>query len=813
MAPETRAALLARIQDLQARLDEAEETLRALRSGEVDAVVASGPAGDRVYTLKGADEPYRIMVQDMAEGALTLTPEGLILFSNDQFASIVGVPLERVIGASMYSFTAAEDAPMLSALLTGGGKTKAELRLKKAPAQLSASALSLEGTRCVCLIVTDLTEQKRNQEIIAAERLARSILDQAAGALVVVDPAGRIIRASRAAERFASGAMLLRQFDEVFCLRSKSETKDYTLAEILSTAEREGSISSIEAAARRPDGEVLDVLVSASVLSGADSERLGSVILVSDVSGLRRAENALRESESRLRTLSDNLPEGAIYRLRQDAGGKLCFEFITAGIESLTGVPAAEIMRDADSVNSAIRPEDIERLKAEMARSREDLTRFEMEVRHRHRQTGEERWSLLRAVPSCRPDGSTVWEGIQLDITDRKRAEAELRAREEQLRQAQKMESIGVLAGGIAHDFNNLLTGVIGNASLALEEMPARDRNRPAIEAVMTSASKAADLTRQLLAYAGKGRFIVGPLNLSRSVRDMVDLLRGSVPATIGIDLDLQQDIPPVEADAGQIQQIIMNLVLNASEAIGDRPGQIAIQTRTRSLDAAVIERQRLKIPEGTYVCLEVQDTGSGMDEATQARIFEPFFTTKFTGRGLGLAAVHGIVRAHKGAVLVYSHPGHGAHFTVLLPVAGSGPSQQAQITARVQDLYGQGTVLVVDDEETVRTVAKAALEKFGYRVLLARNGIDAVEIFTQVPDQVTVVLLDLTMPLMSGEETLRRLRAIRPDVPVLLSSGYNQIEVIRRFTGQVFAGFIGKPYSAATLVGKIKSVCAALSA
>jgi len=294
-------------------------------------------------------------------------------------------------------------------------------------------------------------------------------------------------------------------------------------------------------------------------------------------------------------------------------------------------------------------------------------------------------------------------------------------------------------------------------------------------------------------------------VDISSSKRRMKGLLRSSVPAIIGIDFNLQQEIASVEADAGQIQQIVMNLVLNASEAIGDRPGQITIQTRTRSVDEALIQQSRLDIPAGTYVCLEVQDDGSGMDEATKSRIFEPFFTTRFTGRGLGLAAVHGIVQAHKGAVLVYSEPGKGAHFTVLLPAAGSATSQKAD---RTRDLFGQGTVLVVDDEEVVRSVAKVALERFGYRVLLARNGMEAVEIFGQAPDQVCVVLLDLTMPLMSGEETLTRLRAVRPDVPVLLSSGYNQVEVIKRFAGHSLAGFVGKPYSSAELVAKIKSVC-----
>jgi PAS domain S-box-containing protein len=693
MPPESFEDLLARNRELQSRLEEAEETLRALRSGEVDAVVASGPDGDRVYTLKGADEAYRVMVQNMAEGALTLTRDGLILFSNQQFASMLGVPLEHVIGSSIHDFIVADDAPVVHEVLASSVGAKTEIRIKKrdsapVPAHLSASALLVDEAECVCLIVTDLTDQRRIQEIQCAEELSR-------------------------------------------------------------------------------------------------------------------------ESEARLRALGDNLPEGAIYRYREDVDGTRQFEFISAGIERLTGVPAAEVIRDFAAVYRLIVPEDRERFEAAVAWSREHLLRFEVELRQIHRATGESRWTLLRSMPSRLPDGSTVWEGIQLDITEQKRAAEQLRIREDQMRQAQKLESIGVLAGGIAHDFNNLLTGVLGNASLALDTMPAWDPNRTLIQELIVSATQAADLTRQLLAYAGKGRFIVRPINISETVRRVSNLVRRSVPAIIGIDFHLQDGIASAEADAGQIQQILMNLVLNASEAIGERPGRITIHTHTRNLDAAAIDQARLDIPEGAYVCLEVQDTGPGMDEATASKIFEPFFTTKFTGRGLGLAAVHGIVRAHKGAVLVDSQPGNGAHFTVLLPAAGAVASGKPDLTAGVQNLSVAGTVLVVDDEDAVRRVVKVTLERLGYRVLLAGNGIEAIEIFQQAPDQIAVVLLDLTMPLMSGEEALHRLRAIRPDVPVLLSSGYNQVEVIQRFTGQGLAGFVGKPFSPATLVAKIKSACA----
>jgi PAS domain S-box-containing protein len=305
MTSELKKDLLERIRSLQERLDEAEETLRALRSGEVDAVVAAGPDGDQVYTLKGPDEAYRVMVENMAEGALTLTRDGLILFSNEQFASLRGIPLERVIGSSMRDFLVVEDTLVLSALLGHSTRAEAQLRLKKGaaawvPVHISASTLLLDEAECVCLVVTDLTEQKRNQEIVAAELLARSILDQAAGAIVVVDPAGKIIRASRAAGQLANTAVLLRQFDDVFRLRINSDAiansmaMDYTFEEILSTLQRHGSVADLEARAQVPDGQMRDVMVSAGLLTGAHSECLGCIVQISDVSRLKLAEQEIR---------------------------------------------------------------------------------------------------------------------------------------------------------------------------------------------------------------------------------------------------------------------------------------------------------------------------------------------------------------------------------------------------------------------------------------------------------------------------------------------------------------------------------------
>jgi PAS domain S-box-containing protein len=770
-----------------------------------------------------------------------------------------------------------------------------------------------------------------------------------------------------------------------------------------------------------------------------------------DITVRKLAEERLRQSESHLRNLGDNLPQGAIYQYRVDAAGRHHVDFISAGIERLTGVPAAEFVEDVEAVFRHIVPEDRDKLQAEIARSREGLTRFEAEVRHIQSLTGELRWSLLRSTPSRLPDGSTVWDGIELDITERKRAEqalreseerfrimadgcptmiwvtgaggeqrfvnrtyqeffgvtfeqleesgwqplvhpddapayveaaqravrerapfrAEARVRngqgewrwvashaeprwsaggeflghvgitlditesrqaeeavrnsrkqlqdiidgspgvvfvkdlegrfitanqaferflgmtreelrgktdydimtreradryrendrrvaetgepiqieevadladgrqhvflankfplrdasgkiyavcaistditamkqaEERLRQSQKLESLGLLAGGVAHDFNNLLVGVIGNASLAQEMLPPGDPAAELIEAVVKTGEQAAHLTRQMLAYSGKGKFVVEALDLSALIPEISALVRPSISKKIALHFDMAPGLPLTEADRGQVQQVFMNLVLNAAEAIGSQDGLISIRTGVENVDQRYshLHPETAELRPGRYVFLEVRDSGCGMDEATRAKIFDPFFSTKFTGRGLGLAAVSGILRGHQGAIVVSSAPGQGSCFTVLFP-AGARAARQPKPALVDAALQGAGVILVVDDEPLVRQMAKTALERHGYTVLVAESGPVAIDVFRRYPGQIALVVLDLSMPQMSGEETLPELNKIRPGVKVVVSSGYSETEAMNLFRGQRVAGFIQKPYNSKGLAEKVK--------
>lgn len=362
---------------------------------------------------------------------------------------------------------------------------------------------------------------------------------------------------------------------------------------------------------------------------------------------------------------------------------------------------------------------------------------------------------------------------------------------EEQLRQTQKLESLGVLAGGVAHDFNNLLTGVLGNASLALQTLTPHHPAVGMLQDVVGAAQRAADLTRQLLAYAGKGRFIVCPVDISKLVVEISNLIQTSIPKNVQLRLELADNLPAIQADTAQLQQLVMNLVINGAEAVAaGSHGTVLVTTYLQD----------------AHVVLEVSDTGCGMDEATRTRIFDPFFTTKFTGRGLGLAAVQGIVRGHRGALKVDSAPGKGSTFQVFFPISAQEEHISEKVDSRVQKDVG-GTVLVVDDEQIVRRTAKNMLELYGYTVILAENGQEALDIFRVVGDRVSIVLLDMTMPRLSGEETLRLLLGIRPNLKVILCSGYTEAEAIERFAGKGLAGFMQKPYSAEQLTAKIRSV------
>jgi PAS domain S-box-containing protein len=403
--------------------------------------------------------------------------------------------------------------------------------------------------------------------------------------------------------------------------------------------------------------------------------------------------------------------------------------------------------------------------------------------------------------------------GVSTNITERRRAEREQAKLQAQLLQVQKLESLGVLAGGIAHDFNNLLTSMLGCASVAQRLLPESSPALPALNDVIAAARRAAELTRQLLAYSGKGRFEVRAIDVSEHVREITHLLEATLPKKVRLELELDASLPAVEADVAQIQQIVLNLVVNGAEAIGDEPGTVLVTTGVQDVDAAsAIDLVGSgPLAPGRYVFVEVRDTGSGMDDATKSRIFDPFFTTKFTGRGLGLAATLGIIGGHHGAVWLSSAPGKGTTFRVLLPASSLPLPRNRRPPAA--DFAGSGTVLVVDDEKGVRGTLRMLLTYMGFDVLEAGDGREAIDVFAAHADRIALVVLDLTMPVLGGREVFEQLRLIRPGVRVILSSGYDEEETTRRFSAKGLAGFLQKPYTAADLAEKLSAALKAEAA
>jgi two-component system CheB/CheR fusion protein len=422
-------------------------------------------------------------------------------------------------------------------------------------------------------------------------------------------------------------------------------------------------------------------------------------------------------------------------------------------------------------------------------------------------------------VTLCPPDGRTIQTEIIGNVyPERGRSLVQFNIRDiserkkffREIQETQKLESLGLLAGGIAHDFNNLLTGIMGNASLALADTAPDHPARVYLRDVVRATEHASHLTHQMLAYAGKGQFVTEAVDVSDLLTEIHALIRTSIPKNVNMQFDLMQHPPAVTADRSQIRQLLMNLVINAGEAIPpDRGGTVSLHTGVREITAreAADHFAADEIGPGLYLVIQIADTGIGMDETTKARIFDPFFTTKFTGRGLGLAAAMGIVKSHGGTMRVRSSPGEGSTFTVLLPAMKSPPKASDAQTVR-KPVKGQGgLILVVDDEPDIRQIAERALTRAGYDVLLAADGTEGSRVFSRNKNRISLVILDLTMPKSGGEDTLRRLKKARKDIPVILTSGYDETESMRRFGEEDLAGFLRKPFTIDRLLEQVNAL------
>lgn len=594
----------------------------------------------------------------------------------------------------------------------------------------------------------------------------QAIFDTSFDGIVLTDMAGHIIDANQV---FVE--MLGHDLDLLRGLTSADLTAPGWIeaeAEIVSTQIlKRGYSDPYEKQYVRKDGSVLPVLLRRWLVSDADGRPIGMAAWVRDITEEKR-------TQAELETLARFPSENPNVVMRVSADGTVMYANGSCG--PLLEAWGCEV---GDRVPEQWRKRVAEVLRAgHVAESECDCPEIVYSL-------------MLAPVRDC---GYVNIYGA--DITSRVEGERERSRLETQIQAAQKLESLGVLAGGIAHDFNNILVGILGNADLAMMDLAPESPVRRRLAGIIEASERAADLTNQMLAYSGKGRFVVEHVDITNLVQEMTHLLEVSASKKAVIKYDLAPgQLPPVEADVTQIRQVLVNLVTNASEALGAGVGIITIRTRSMYCDRDYLRSTYIdeELPEGQYVVLEISDTGCGMDSETLEQIFDPFFTTKFTGRGLGLAAVLGIIRGHKGAVKVYSEPGHGTSFRILLPAVEAATKQTPGAAGQSQVVAG--TVLLVDDEEIVRDLASDMLRRLGLEVIVAADGVEALELYAERGDALSLVVLDMTMPRMNGEEAFRRMKRLRTDIPILVTSGYNEQEAIERFAGQGLAGFIQKPY------------------
>ncbi|HET7622795.1 MAG TPA: two-component regulator propeller domain-containing protein [Gemmatimonadaceae bacterium] len=523
-----------------------------------------------------------------------------------------------------------------------------------------------------------------------------------------------------------------------------------------------------------------------------------------------------RETARELFEITAAVP-GAVIQLRVERDGNRSFSFVSEGIAGLyrhdgpaaVGEPG-DPRRIARQLIERIHPDDRAEAERALAASGAALEPWRAQLRWYPLDEAEARWLSVRAHPSRHGDGSTIWTGVMTDATAEVRAEAERAALESKMLQAQKSESLGIMAGGVAHDFNNLLVGILASADLLLYDTVVSEETEETIGHIRTSALRAAELTRQMLAYAGKGQLVVERVELSELVGEMLTLVRSAVPRTIELDFMAGAAASFVEADATQLRQVVMNLVTNASEAIGEKPGRVAVRigVEERPQSALRLLHAAGDMPQhGPYVALEVADDGCGMDAALLGRIFDPFFSTKFTGRGLGLAALLGIVQAHRGGVRVDTTPGGGTRFLVYLPLVEVLAEAEASSTREPREEPHPETaarVLVVDDEETVRLSVARILQRFGYDVITAGDGLEALAMVC-ADSPIELILMDVTMPAMDGPTAARQLRERGVGVPIVLMSGYAEEDLVSRGVMSHVDGFLKKPFEVLELLAAVR--------
>ncbi len=760
MSEKTRDDLLREVDDLRWRLHEARENLDAIRQGEIDAIVVSGAQGEQVFTLKEADRPYRIIIEEMSEGTVTVSEDGAILYCNRQLASMLGVPLERLIGTSLCDYVSPASRAELTGLISKdrGSTGRAEIVLRRAGGEhvhtlVSFSPFRIDDVPAFLGVVTDVSSEKKAQESLKkTNELLERMFANTHILIVYLDREFNFIRVNRSfcvvcgrPEEFFEGKNYFDLYPDPATrriFRGAVET-----GEPYSAGEKPFSCS-----LDRPQDMYWDW--NLQPVKGTAGEIEGLILTLVD----RTAHKALEKERQRLVKAVEHAGDVVIIT---DSGGTV--QYANSAVERITGFEPRELVG---------KPLDFIRENGEGARDiHQTLADGGVWKGRRSGQRKDgEHLEFESTVSSVYDESGRVlnYVVIEHDMTHETLLE-------QQVRQMQKIEALGRLAGGIAHDLNNILYPIIINTEMLIDDAGPGSPAYEPLNQVLHAAYRQKDLVKQVLAFSRRNEQQRRPIQVTPLVREALHFLRVSLPSTIDIQEHLNAACDTVMGDPTQIHQVIMNLSTNAAEALGSKPGTIEVTLANTRLEESRVPPDMLP---GQYLQLTVRDTGSGMAGEVVERVFEPFFSTKDTSKssGMGLAVVHGIVKSHGGSITVESKKNKGSRFTVYLPVVDK--SEQTRTSDR--NAPGESgdrrqRVLLVDDESLVLMSVQRALERLGYEVDAVKDGPDALEIFCEDPDSFDVVITDQTMPKMTGAELAEELLHIRPDIPVILSTGFSE--------------------------------------
>ena len=817
------------------------------RIQELEHAESERKRGDEA--LKESEERLKALSEASFE-AIFLSEKGICLDQNQTAERIFGFTRAEAVGRHGTEWIVPEDREQVNNnMLSNYKKPYEATALRKDgttfPCEIQGRRINYQDRSIRITALRDITERRRaEKELLKSEERFKRIFENLQDVYYEAGMDGTILEVSPSIDKFSlynRKDLIGKSLYEIY---ADPKERDEFVKLILD----KGMVNDYEIILKDKDGSQRPCSITTLLMRDSQGTPVKLVGSMHDISERKQADEALRESEDRYRTLVGTIPDPVVV---YDSEGRATY--VNNAFVRVYGWSREELMGGRIDF---VPPEETEATQEAWRRTLEDGTVFfetkrwnkngdllDIQLRtailrdqegkhvlsiviHRDVTALKQAETALRKAHDeleVRVEKRTVElakanEELCEKIAESKQAEEEKLALERQVRHAQKLESLGVLAGGIAHDFNNILMAILGNADLALDELSPMSPARGSIRDIEKAAKHAAKLVKQMLAYSGKGRFVVEPIDVGGLIEEISHLLEVSISKKSLLKHNLAENLPTFDGDVTQIRQVIMNLITNASEAIGDKSGVIALSTGAMDCDRAYLDdinevvRASLDepLPEGVYTYIEVADTGCGMDAQTIEKVFDPFFTTKFTGRGLGMSAVLGIVRGHRGALKIYSEVGKGTTFKILFPaneLPDNGFAVRRKDQAEGKDWRGSGTVLIADDEETVCTVVKKMLELMGFSVLTVPDGREALKVFREHANEIVCVLLDLTMPHMDGEEAFREMRRLHPGVTVILCSGYNEHDATQRFAGKGLAGFIQKPYNMAALRKKLMEV------